>query len=187
MDSFNKRRYLKPLYQKDGISQCYSEESAGRNSFLILAEGQSAQFKFPKQASFPLEQRCTWTTSIACMTFPCLTEYIPVSLICLMIIWKSVESKVNKWCALCRKQVHFLFNLWADGSTIHTVTHTHVSSYINSIKLNRIRFFPPTFLSMLNNYHISAHCTLCHLLGAWAHAQNAHRCTHIYTLPDVWD
>lgn len=89
MDSINKLRYLKPLYRKDGASLCYSEESAGRNSFLILAEGQPAQLQFPKQAFFPWGHRCTWSTSIACMTFPYLSEHMPVSLICLLIIWNS--------------------------------------------------------------------------------------------------
>lgn len=66
-----------------------------------------------------------------------------------------------------------------DG-TVHTGIHTRVSSHVNSLKLIRI-FFLFFFLSMFNNYHISAHCTLCHLLGAWAHAHDAHRCMHVHT------
>lgn len=46
--SINKCRYFNRLYQKDSASQHDSEDLAGRNAFpfLILAAGQSAQFRF---------------------------------------------------------------------------------------------------------------------------------------------
>lgn len=73
----------------------------------------------------------------------------------------------------------------------HTLVtpHSHINTH--SPKLISTSFFP-TLPSMLHNYHIAAHCTLCHLLAArpkkHTHTRTlTHTYMHNHTVPDAWD
>lgn len=182
-------------------------QPAWRNTFpfLILAGGESAQFRFQKQADFR-DHSCTQTTAMMntgvhnpfmslgddsdtpgeslvlffvvflnyfiperCFSFP----FAPFS--CSTISSNSYRNDFLR---------HLSANTHISPTTLtpqHTHTHTTIaSSLIHTHQVPNSSALFSTFPSMHHNYHIAAHCTLCHLLAA-------HTCTHNHTLPDARD